>query len=436
MACYDRSAITRRQLVGRSIGFGLTVYASQLLTADALVQSAQAQAAAAPADAPVLVSVFLPGGCDLLSALPPMDQLGTLNDLRATLPPGDVPGLPGESRLGMHPGFTDGINGGIAGLFGAGKIGFLPGIDYAPPDLSHFHSRHFWERGMVTEDAGAGWLGRWLDRHGSPENPLQGLTMSSTLSPVLATAGAPVAALDDPDNAALQFGGTYGTGADKAAAAWTALAAVPRRGPQPVAAGHIAKLTQDVGTMLAPYKSDPKKGIDPLAPAVAYPTGSDFAKRLSSLAGLIAQPLGIRVATIDAPGDYDTHDNQTADLTKALGELSRSLSAFQADLEARGVADRVLTFVWSEFGRRPQSNRSAGTDHGAGGIAWVQGTRAASGILSDFPDLGALDTEDNLAVTVDFRRVYSSLLEQWLGTDATEVLPDAAGAGRLTLVRS
>jgi uncharacterized protein (DUF1501 family) len=437
MACYDRSEITRRQLVGRSIGFGLTVYGgAKLLSADALVQSAQAQAAAAPADAPVLVSVFLPGGCDLLSALPPVEQLGLLNDLRATLPPGDVPGLPGESRLGMHPGFTDGTGGGIAGLYSAGKIGFLPGIDYAPPDLSHFHSRHFWERGMVTQDAGAGWLGRWLDRHGNGENPLQGLTMSSTLSPVLATGGAPVAALNNPDDAALQFGGTWGTGADKAAEAWARLAAVPRRGVQPQAASHIAALTQSVGTMLAPYKSDKKTNSYPLAPPVAYPTGSDFAKRLSSLAGLIAQPLGIRVATINAPGDYDTHDNQTTDLTKALGELSRSLSAFQADLEARGVADRVLTFVWSEFGRRPQSNRSAGTDHGAGGIAWVQGTRAASGILTDFPDLGALDRDDNLAVTVDFRRVYASLLEQWLGTDATEILPDAAAAGRVQLVRS
>jgi uncharacterized protein (DUF1501 family) len=95
----------------------------------------------------------------------------------------------------------------------------------------------------------------------------------------------------------------------------------------------------------------------------------------------------------------------------------------------------VLTFVWSEFGRRPEANESAGTDHGAGGIAWVQGTRAVGGILSDFPDLGALDRNGNLAVTVDFRRVYASLLEQWLGTGADEVIPNAAAFGRVQLVR-
>jgi uncharacterized protein (DUF1501 family) len=433
MACYDRSLLTRRQLVGRSIGFGLTVYASKLLTVDRLLASAQAQAVG---EAPVLVSVFLPGGCDLLATLPPMDQLGRLNDLRASLAIGDdIARLPGESRLGMHPALGDGLGGGIAGLFGAGKVGFLPGIDYADPDLSHFHSRHFWERGAITQDAGPGWLGRWLDRHGSPENPLQGLSMSSTLSPVLHTGAAPVAALDDPNDAALQFGGTWGDGALKAADAWARLAAVPRHGVGPAAAGQVARLTQDVGRMLAPYRRDEKAGTNPLAPPVAYPTQSEFADRLSSLAALIAQPLGIRVATLQAPGDYDTHDNQPQDLTKALAELSRGLSAFQADLEARGVADRVLTFVWSEFGRRPKSNESAGTDHGAGGIAWVQGTRALGGVLSEVPDLGALDRDDNLAVTVDFRRVYASLVEQWLGTDAAEVLPDAGAAGRLAVVR-
>jgi uncharacterized protein (DUF1501 family) len=150
---------------------------------------------------------------------------------------------------------------------------------------------------------------------------------------------------------------------------------------------------------------------------------------------MIDLPLGIRLATVDAPGDFDTHDNQPAELGDALAEVSQGLAAFQADLEARGLADRVLTFVWSEFGRRPEANDSAGTDHGAGGIGWVQGTRASGGILSDFPDLNRLDSEGNLAVTVDFRRVYASLLEQWMGTDAAEIIPNAAAFGRLSLVR-
>ena len=148
---------------------------------------------------------------------------------------------------------------------------------------------------------------------------------------------------------------------------------------------------------------------------------------------MISKPLGIRVANVEAGADFDTHDNQ-GELTGLLGEVSECLAAFQADLEARGLSNRVLTFVWSEFGRRPEENDS-GTDHGAGGLAWVQGDRARPGILSEYPDLNRLDREDNLQVTIDFRRVYSSLLEQHLGTDADSVIPRAGAFGRLALVK-
>ena len=184
--------------------------------------------------------------------------------------------------------------------------------------------------------------------------------------------------------------------------------------------------------ILAPYKKD-DNGNDPLAGAVAYPEG-DLGDRLKVLAGLLSLPLGIRAVTVEADGDFDTHDNQAEDLGKGLAEAGGALAAFQADLEARGVADRVITLVWSEFGRRPKQNDSGGTDHGAGGVAWVQGTRVAGGVLSDYPDLTKLDSEDNLAVTIEFRRVYASLLEQWLGTDATQVIPNAGSLGRLKLV--
>ena len=115
--------------------------------------------------------------------------------------------------------------------------------------------------------------------------------------------------------------------------------------------------------------------------------------------------------------------------------MSASLAAFQYDLEARGLADRVLTFVWTEFGRRPEGNRSAGTDHGAGGIAWVMGTHAASGLRTEYPSLRQLDHQDNLKVTIDFRSVYASLIEQWLGTPADGIIPDAAAFPRVGLVK-
>ena len=99
------------------------------------------------------------------------------------------------------------------------------------------------------------------------------------------------------------------------------------------------------------------------------------------------------------------------------------------------MGDRVLTFVWSEFGRRAEQNDSDGTDHGAGGFGFVMGTRAKNGVLTDYPDLGRLDDHGNLAVTVDFRRIYCSLLEQWLGADAGAIIPNAGAFGRLGLVK-
>ena len=211
------------------------------------------------------------------------------------------------------------------------------------------------------------------------------------------------------------------------------IASASPRGAGPSSAYTAARLAKQVGDRLAPYKS--KDDVDPLAPPVPYPKENDFAERLSRLAAMISLPLGIRVATIEADGDFDTHDNQPEDLSKGLAEVSEGLAAFQADIEARGIADRVITLVWSEFGRRPEANDSSGTDHGAGGVAWVQGTRARGGVLSDYPSLSSFDGEDNLQVTLDFRSVYASLLEGWLGTGADEVIPNAGAFRRLALVR-
>ena len=432
-ACDDfhqTATTTRRQVLMRGIGAGLSIYAAQAMPLARVLEAATASAQAAPG-APVLVAVFLPGGVDLLSTLPPLGQYGRYADLRGGVKVESPPAL-GSTGLGIHPALAEGVNGGIKGLHEAGKVGWLPGIDYANPDLSHFHSRHFWETGLITHNDAPGWLGRWLDRHGSADNPLQGLSVAHGLSPVMRSGRAPVAAVSSPNDARLWMRDVWGTAYDKAMDTWGRIASARPGAPGPGAAYEAARLAKDVGDRLAPYRRE--RGGDPLAPAVAYPQDNGLGQRLSRLAALIAQPLGIRVATVDAGGDFDTHDNQPGELAEGLSEVSQALSAFQSDLEARGVADRVLTLVWSEFGRRPEANESSGTDHGAGGVAWVQGTRARSGVHTDYPSLTSFDRDDNLQVTVDFRSVYASLLEGWLGTGADEVIPQARAFRRLPLV--
>jgi uncharacterized protein (DUF1501 family) len=435
-----RSALTRpisrRRLLQAGLGATISLYAAKAMPLARALEAGEAAAQAAP-NAPVLVNVFIPGGLDLLDTLVPTAAYGRYADLRPVLKVANPVTL-GTTGFGVHPTLTQGLNGGLKGLFDRGKLGFIPGIDYANPDLSHFNSRHFWETGVISLNPGAGWLARWVDRNGGPDNPFQGMSMDAGLSPLLRGGGKPVAAVQSPDDAQSWVPGVWGEWQDRMMEHYSAIAARRPGAPGPAAVFAAARQSQFVARTLRPYvKHD---DVDPLAPPVTYPGGENgegtngFAENLRYLAAMISLPLGIRVATVEAQGDFDTHDDQANTLVNDLGKVSEGLSAFQADLEARGVADRVLTIVWTEFGRRPKENSSAGTDHGAGGIAWVMGARARGGLLTPYPDLSFFDEDDNLKVTVDFRAVYASLLEQWLGTGADEVLPDAGRVGRVQLV--
>ena len=183
---------------------------------------------------------------------------------------------------------------------------------------------------------------------------------------------------------------------------------------------------------LAPLGVDGKPAY---TPAAAYPQSSEaFPKRLAGFAAMLAAGLPIRAAAVRAPGGYDTHANQEKTLGSNLKLTFDSLLAFQRDLEARGLADRVLTLVWSEFGRRAQENGS-GTDHGAAGCGFIVGTRAAGRMIGEFPGLERLDKDGNLRATSDFRGVYGALAGDWFGVDPAAILPDARGIGRPVVLK-
>jgi uncharacterized protein (DUF1501 family) len=163
----------------------------------------------------------------------------------------------------------------------------------------------------------------------------------------------------------------------------------------------------------------------PTTGGAAYPNTS-FAKKLRDLARMLGVGLPLRCVTLNAAGSYDTHANQAPALQSSLQQTSEGIAAFQADIEARGLGDRVLIHLWSEFGRRPKENE-LGTDHGAGGVSFVIGTRAAGGFAGEHPGLGTLDVNDNLRATSDYRDLYRALLEQWLGADSSSIIPGSPG---------
>jgi uncharacterized protein (DUF1501 family) len=175
-------------------------------------------------------------------------------------------------------------------------------------------------------------------------------------------------------------------------------------------------------------------GIGPIESPVAYPE-TEFAHKLAGLANYLDRGLPVRVVTLNAAGSYDTHSGEAEDLGKYLTETCAGVLAFQRDLEARGLDDRVMIEMWSEFGRRPQENGSAGTDHGAAGAAFVIGSQSQGQMVGEFPGLATLDANENLRVTSDFRAMYCSLLEEWLGFDSAAIIPGAEGFEKPKLVR-
>ena len=150
---------------------------------------------------------------------------------------------------------------------------------------------------------------------------------------------------------------------------------------------------------------------------------------------MLGAGLPVRVVALTAPGMYDTHDDQPQELADGLKLTADSLVAFQRDLEARGLADRVLVHVWSEFGRRAKENGSNGTDHGAAGSGFLIGSRASGTMIGEFPGLASLDKDGNLRATSDFRGLYSALLEDWLGADAEAIIPGARRYARPKVVK-
>ena len=167
--------------------------------------------------------------------------------------------------------------------------------------------------------------------------------------------------------------------------------------------------------------------------AVTYPTGA-FAERLAALAAMLHTGMPIKCASLNAVGSYDTHSNEATTLTTNLEQTVAALVAFQRDLEARELDQRVLIQLWSEFGRRPKENGS-GTDHGAGGLAFLIGSRASGKMVGEFPGLTNLDVNENVLATSDFRSMYCSLLEQWFETEAGLVIPEATSFARPVLVQ-
>ena len=359
---------------------------------------------------PVMVVVQLSGGNDFLNTLVPYTN-EHYYDARPTvvIPQDEV--LPMNGELAFNPNMAP-----LKEVYDDGKMAIVQGIGYANSSRSHFRAMDIWHTcepvGVGTE----GWLGRTIrEIDPNKENVLTAVNIGRGLPRALVAPGVPVASVGDLDNVGLMTSIQESERRDKALDMFKKMYAPA------IGAGPVMEYLSQTG-------SDVHTGADVLkqAPAmyqseVEYADNS-IAKSLKDVARIHLAGLGSRIFYTNH-GGYDHHANEKQSHPGLLRDLSGAIADFFQDLRDHDAADEVTMLVFTEFGRRMRDNGS-GTDHGSGGGAFIIGERVDGGLYGEYPSVDParwLYGED-LDWNVDYRGVYSTVLEQWMGVDPVPIV--------------
>lgn len=356
----------------------------------------------------ILVVVQLSGGNDGLNTIIPFKD-ENYRRLRSSLAIDKSQVLKIDDSHGFHPAL-----GGLAKLLEAGRLGIVQGVGYPNPNRSHFESMDIWHTAHTKVDKRqGGWLGRALDSQKTQLGKLRdaaALHLGDEAQPLaLVAREVAVPSIRSLDRFKLD------TGNDPARRSMIETATqLPRS-----ASSDLLKFVQTSSTAALAASERMEAAARRYKTSTAYPDTS-LAGKLKSIAQLIDAGIGTRVYYVALDG-FDTHSNQAAAHEGLLRQLGDAVSAFTADLVEHGHGDRVLTMIFSEFGRRVKANASRGTDHGAAAPLLLAGAKAKPGLIGKHPSLTDLDDGD-LKHHTDFRSVYAALLEKWLGWPAGPVL--------------
>ncbi len=358
---------------------------------------------------PVLVVLQLTGGNDYMNTVVPYGN-PRYYDYRPSVNVPPERALPLDDRVGFNPALAP-----VKELYDRGDVAVIHGIGYANPNRSHFRSMDIWHTAEPDRVGTEGWLGRVI-RELDPraENVLTGVNFGRGLPRALALPGVPVASVAVLENYGLL------TGIVQEAARARALDVFARMYAPALGTGPVMDYLGQTGL-------DALQGADLLrtAPeryqsAVEY-GDSGIGRNLRAIAQVLLADLGTRVFYTQH-GGYDTHASEVAVHTRLWGELAPAIAAFFADLREHKAAERVALLVFTEFGRRVKDNGS-GTDHGSGGLAMLIGAPVKGGQYGEYPSLQEKDLlEGDLHFSYDYRGLYASLVEQWLGLDAGPVV--------------
>jgi uncharacterized protein (DUF1501 family) len=360
---------------------------------------------------PVLVILQLSGGNDALNTvIPYSDPLYRDNRPKVGIPEDQV--LPINDSIGFHPAM-----GPIKKLYDEGKVAIIQGIGYPNPSRSHFRSMDIWHTCEPTKVGDEGWVGRAIrDIDPQKENVLTGVNFGRGLPRALAVPGVPVASVGNLE--------TYGvlTGIEAEDQRLMALETFSRTYSPMLGKGPVLSYFAQTGL-------DALKGADILSTALDNYTSSvqygndDVAQYMKNIVQTNLANLGTRVLYTTAPyNSFDTHAGELANHTRLWTQTSQAIAAFYDDLKEHNATDNVVLFVFTEFGRRVHDNGS-GTDHGAGGHAFVIGDAVKGGLYGEYPSLEAGKLmEGDLHYNNDFRGTYATLLERWMGLDSKPIV--------------
>jgi uncharacterized protein (DUF1501 family) len=352
----------------------------------------------------ILVVVQLTGGNDGLNTVIPQRDPNYAR-LRPTLRIQNA--LRVNDDIGLHPSLA-----GLHGLLQDNALCIVQGVGYPNPSQSHFRSMDIWHAASTADSLTEGWIGRAL-RHVPAASSFH-LANQNEAAP-LALNGAParvptIATLDDFQHRLLAA-----NAGDR-----RRQRELLDRVSQP-AENQAGLLDFVQRTAVQTYASSHRLAAigREYQPRVPYPA-SALGNHLKLAAQLIDAGLGARLFYVTQDG-FDTHAGQLPVHANLLRDVSDSITAFYRDLAARGQGERVLIMTFSEFGRRGPENGSQGTDHGSGAPMLLVGGRVRSGIVGEHPGLERLQ-QGNLPFATDFRQVYATVLDQWLGVPSRQIL--------------
>ncbi len=358
---------------------------------------------------PVLVVLQLSGGNDYFNTVIPYTDPRYM-DNRPTVGVAEERVIKLNDKVGLHPEM-----GPVKNIWDRGDLAIIHGVGYANSPRSHFRSMDIWHTCEPDKLGTEGWLGR-ATREIDPnkENVVTTVSFGPSLFRALALPGVPVSCVDDLNNFGMLTGITEAEQRNKIIDRFSRLYSPT------IGSGFVMDYLGQTGLDSLAAADILKVAPQRYSSSVEYPD-TPIANKLKGISQVHQAGLGTRIFYCDH-GSFDSHSNQVGMHDKLWKDVSQGVEAFFDDLRENNAGDNVIMLVFTEFGRRVHDNGS-GTDHGAAGAAFIMGEKVKGGEYSEYPSTAPEDLEQgDLVPNMDFRGVYSTILEDWMGLDANPLV--------------